>query len=94
MTVQAQVKVRLALTREQAQAYEGASERLRSLQSQHEQSAFAGAQALLQVACQQALSYSGNNPRARSEYCVDQKSKEDAIPQQEEASALKFMGYR
>lgn len=50
--VQAQVKGRLALTREQAQAYESASERLRSLQSQHEQSASAGAQALLQVACQ------------------------------------------
>ena len=45
----AQVKDRLALTREQAQAYEEASEALRKLQVHHEESAACGAQSLEQV---------------------------------------------
>ena len=49
VVVTVQVKVRLALTREQAQAYETASEAMRKLQGQHEQSASDGAQSLQQV---------------------------------------------
>ena len=44
-----QVKVRLALTREQAEAHDRASEALRKLQVQHEESASSGAQSLKQV---------------------------------------------
>ncbi len=44
-----QVKERLALTREQATAHDRASEALRKLQVQHEESASSGAQSLKQV---------------------------------------------
>ena len=49
VVVTVQVKDRLALTREQAEAYESASEALRRLQGRHEQSASNGAQSLKQV---------------------------------------------
>ena len=44
-----QVRDRLALTKEQAETYESASEALRALQSQHESSASDSAQSLKQV---------------------------------------------
>ena len=47
--VTVQVKDRLALTREQADAHDRAAEALRKLQVQHEESASSGAQSLKQV---------------------------------------------